>query len=237
MSIWRRVKNLFMAKLRSLRDSNDPREVLKENLQQMERYLQRIEKSRLELGREKVNMQRRIERLEETVADYQQEARGAVKIGEEQQARLALQEKYNALKMKERLEGHLQRLEDRIRSLERSKDILKNRIEIFRTKEVELDALRSASEAELRIHEITSGMSEGVFSNINEAVRDSEEKLSEIQAKITATREMMEEEGIGLEGLPEDLEEMDETVELEGNPEEELEELKNSLGEEAGDGA
>lgn len=190
MNLWLRIKSLIKAKLLRWRNSEDPRDVLRSNLNEMENYLQKIKKSSLKLGREKGNLKRRINRLEQSIDEYEDEAREALKLDREQQAELALKEKYEVQKRKKRLLENVNALEERIATLERSKDALKNRIEIFRTKEAELDALRSASEAELRIHEIAAGMSDEVFSDIHEAVRESERRLKQIQSKVQATREL-----------------------------------------------
>ncbi|MFP4588424.1 MAG: PspA/IM30 family protein [Candidatus Bipolaricaulota bacterium] len=228
MNLWLRLKTLVKAKLRKWRNNDEPRVVLQKNLAKMEKYLQEIKKSSLELGREKGTLQRRLERLNYAIEEYEKEARQALALGEEQQAEIALKEKYNVLRRKKRIEENVQTLNERITSLERSKDALKNRIEIFRTKEAELDALRSASEAELRISEITAGMSEETFSDINNAVKESERKLQEIQAKVKATRQLLDQE----EGTKFD-EEMGALDEVElsskSDPEEELERLKRNI--------
>ena len=229
MNLWLRIKNLIKAKLRRFRDSEDPRDALRKNLSRMEAYLQEIKKSSLKLGREKGKLRRRLDRLNNAVSEYEQEAQTALEIGEEKQAELALKEKYEVLKRKKKIQENIGSLEKRITSLERSKESLRNRIEIFRTKEAELDALRSASEAELRIQEITAGMSEDVFSDINDAVHESEKKLEEIQAKVKATRELVEQEGY--KSLPENeekIEDMDGDL-GENQMEEELERLKKSI--------
>lgn len=237
MNLWARIKTLVKAKLRSWRKNEDPREALRKNLAKMEKYLQQIKKSSLELGREKGTLRRRVERLDHAVEEYEEEAREALKLGEEKQAELALKEKYNVLHRKKQLQENIQALKERIVALERSKDTLKNRIEIFRTKEAELDALRSASEAELRINEITAGMSEDAFTDINQAVRESERKLQQIQAKVKATQEIME--GGDLTNLRDKLDQIGEgetEVDMsdldENGPEHDLKRLKRSLNEE-----
>lgn len=202
MSIWRRVKNLVLAKMRNLRDSKDPREVLKKDLSRMKGYLEQMEEKREKLSQQKANMEKWIKRLEETITNYQQEAQSAVEIGEEGQAKLALQEKHRAVETKRGVEECVKQLEEEIRSLEGSERALENRIKIFRTKGAELDALRDASKAELRVREITSGISEEVSSSIQETIRESEQRLREIQAKLAATEEIetMERGELDLEG-------------------------------------
>ena len=231
MALWPRLKALIKSKIRKWRNDDDPREVLRKNLAKMERYLQKIKKSSLELGREKGTLQRRLQRLNKAIEEFDEEAKEALKLGEENQAEMALKEKYQVIERKRKLESNLKLLEKRILSLERSKDTLKNRIEIFRTKEAELDALRSASEAELRISEITAGMNEDTFDDINRAVQQSERKLEQIQAKVKATRELMSEKDLtdleGAVGQPE----LDEG-EDEMDPEKELEQMKESLKQE-----
>ena len=216
MSLWIRVKRIIKSKFWKWRNSTPPDKSLKENLAKMESYLQEIKKSSLKLGKEKGRLESRIRSLEKTEEDFAREARQALKIGENQQAEMALREKYNISKRKEKIKENIHLLEDRIESLENSKEALKNRIQIFRTKQIELDALQNASEAELRIQEITAGMSEEVFDNVGHAVEESEKRLEEIQAKVEATREILAEKefsslpGAFEEGKKIDYEDMDE---------------------------
>jgi hypothetical protein len=71
---------------------------------------------------------------------------------------------------------------------------LKNRLKIYRTRKEVLELLYDASKTELRDQEIRMGISNEVPMDIHTALKRSEEEIKEVQEKVEATKELLNED-------------------------------------------
>lgn len=230
MSLWARVVTLIKIKLRKLsQQDEDPVVILERLIGEMDRNLQKLGRQILELGRTKGRLQSEVVNLDGFIHRYETQAREALKLGDEATAREGLLAKQKAKSARDNLKNELTKLGNLMASLERSKQLLKNRIQIYKTKRDELELLKKAASVELDVRQVSAGIStEDVLQDIKAAIELGEQEIKELQAKVEATREL-EEEALapGLEGR-EALESEDELEELPGISEE-LEKLKREI--------
>jgi phage shock protein A len=164
-----------------------------EQLQQLRRSFEDVvtQEKRLELQQSQI-----LEKSNKIDSQAQQ----ALLAGREDLARMALQRK-EALVMQ--LNGYEQQIaqlraqEERLVTMERN---VSARIEMFRTQKEMVKAQYSAAQAQVKINETVTGISEEM-SEMNLAMQRAQEKVLNMQARANAMDSMIEQGTLGEQGL------------------------------------
>ncbi len=191
MGLWSRALTIIKAKLSN---SSNPREALNENIESMSNSMQELGLLIKRLKGLKIKLKNKTEELEEASKDFYQEAKEAYNINEKERAEMVLREKYHTLAFKKELEGEVERIDRRLGPLNRSLQSLKNRLKIYKTRKEVVELLYEASRTELRDQEIRMGISNQVPMDIHTALKRSEQEIKEVQEKVEATRELLNED-------------------------------------------
>ncbi len=191
MGLMQRALTIIKAKLSN---SSNPREALNENIESMSNSMQELGLLIKRLKGLKIKLKNKAQELEEASNEFYQEAKEAYNINEKERAEMVLREKYHTLAFKKELEGTVERIERRLVPLNRSLESLKNRLKIYKTRKEVLELLYDASRTELRDQEIRMGISNQVPMDIHTALKRSEVEIKEVQEKVEATKELLNED-------------------------------------------
>lgn len=191
MGLWARIKTLFEAKVdKGLNRLEDPKELLDFSLKKMEDNLRSLTGSAVEVAtaKKKLDQQRTV--LAANIGKYEEQARKALELGQEDLARQALEKKAQAAQRLSGLEGQIASLEVRIHSIAESQAELRHQIELFRSKKEELKAAYEASQAELKVKEtITSVGTEAA--EVSQIISRAKSRIEDMQARVAAIDELV----------------------------------------------
>jgi phage shock protein A len=191
VSVWSRIVRLFKIRLQKRQGTRDPLRVLQRDLELLDEKVLEVKHNSLELGKHKIKLEHQIRDLDKHIKAYQEQARGALRLGREDLAKLALRSKQEAAGTQSQLREKVLALEHRIAEFEHVKAELINRIRIYKIKRDEVLLTRSAAEAELSAEEVRLGLSlDDRFGDSQTAFNQLETEIREIQARAEATREL-----------------------------------------------
>lgn len=157
----------------------------------MDRNILEVKRNSLALGKSKIQLQHKVRDLEKLGDRYKNEARKTLRLGREDLAKLALQNKQVAKATQQQLKKKVEALARQIAEFERVKEELASQIMIYKIKRDEIVSTRSAAEAQLSVEELKWGLSlENSFGNSKDAFMRLEQEIGEIQAQVEATREL-----------------------------------------------
>jgi phage shock protein A len=184
------MSTVIKAKVSKLLDrAEDPGETLDYGYQKQVELLQNVKKGIADVVTSKKRLQMQSDKLEQSVAKLDTQARQAMAQGREDLARTALERKSLA-------QNELQSLDTQVSELERQQDALtenekkmKAKIETFRTKKEVIKAQYSAAEAQVRISEAANGVGEQM-ADLGLAIQRAEEKTENMKARASAVEEL-----------------------------------------------
>lgn len=169
----------------------DPRETLDYSYQKQLELLQQVKRStatvitakkRLELQR--VKLQQNIQKLDSQAID-------SVNAGRDDLARLVLERKANNVIEIENLTVQIQEQEIEQQKLINTEKKLSAKVNAFRTKKETIKAQYTAAEAQVKVKEAVTGISEEM-ADVGFAIERAEEKTETMRAKSAALDEMVE---------------------------------------------
>src|SRR5207253_3876700 len=169
--------------------AEDPGESLDYGYQKQLELLQNVKKGIADVVTSKKRLQMQSDKLEQSVAKLDTQARQALAAGREDLARTALERKTLA-------QNELQTLDQQVVELERQQEQLTDnekkmqaKIETFRTKKEVIKAQYSAAEAQVRISEAANGVGEQM-ADLGLAIQRAEEKTENMKARASAVDEL-----------------------------------------------
>lgn len=200
MGIFSRISTLFKVRANAALDkAEDPGQVLDYSYSKQLEQLQQVKRSIADV----VTAEKRLELQQSQLIDKsnqrEQQARQALAANREDLARMALQEKENALTMINGYEQQLAQLRDQKEKLLTMQRNLTTRVEAFRTQKEMVKAQYSAAQAQVKINETLTGMSEEM-SEVNMAMQRAQDKVLGMQARAEATEALIENDE--LQALP-----------------------------------
>src|SRR5213080_4405266 len=180
-----RMSTVIKAKVSKLLDrAEDPGETLDYGYQKQLELLQNVKKGIADVVTSKKRLQMQSDKVEQSVAKLDTQARQALAAGREDLARTSL------------AQTELQTLDQQIAELEKQQDGLtenekkmKAKIETFRTKKEVIKAQYSAAEAQVRISEAANGVGEQM-ADLGLAIQRAEEKTENMKARASAVDEL-----------------------------------------------
>ena len=200
MGIFSRISTFFKVRANAALDkAEDPGQVLDYSYSKQIEQLQQVKRSIADVVTAEKRLELQQSQLIEKSNQREQQAKQALAANREDLARMALQEKENALAMINGYEQQLAQLRDQKEKLLATQRNLTTRVEAFRTQKEMVKAQYSAAQAQVRINETLTGMSEEM-SEVNMAMQRAQDKVLNMQARAEATEVLIENDD--LQALP-----------------------------------
>ena len=168
----------------------DPREALDYSAVKQTELIQRLRREIVEVVASKKRLEMQKARLLENINKLQEQAKSAVKAGRDDLAALALERKNANLAQAKDLDTHIMEIQTEQDKLENAEKRLSIKVEEFKSKKEIIKARYSSAEAEVRIKENITGISEEM-SDIGVAMSRAEEKTDAMKSKAMAIDDMI----------------------------------------------
>jgi phage shock protein A len=191
MSITRRISLIFKAKANKALDrAEDPRETLDYSYQKQLEMLQKVRRGVADVTTSRKRLEMQMQQLQGSAVKLQAQATQAVSMGRDDLAREALGRKSAV----EQQIGDLQQQHDQLAAeqekLTLASQRLQAKVDAFRTRKETIKATYTAAEAQTRIGEAFSGISEEM-SDVGMAMQRAQDKTTELQARAGAIDELL----------------------------------------------
>jgi phage shock protein A len=191
MSVMKRVSLIFRAKANKALDRmEDPRETLDYSYQQQMEMLTRVRRGVADVATSRKRVELQMNSLQKEVNRRDNQARDALSKGREDLARAALQNKGSLQGQLNDLQGQYSNLQEQEEKLTVASQRLQARVDAFRTRKETIKATYTAAEAQTRINEAFSGISEEM-GDIGLAIQRAEDKTAQMQARAGAIDELL----------------------------------------------
>jgi len=200
MSLWSRFLMLLRIKTSDALDQmEDPRQTLDYAYNQQQELLRKVKQGLVEVATSKRQLEQQSQKLQDRVPVLADQAKRAIGAGREDLARIALQRKQTALGELEGLDKQAAEVAEEERKLTLAEQQLAARVEEFRTRRTTLQARYTAAEAQVRVNEALSGVSEE-FAELGMALGRAEEKIERMNARASAIDALIESGTLALPG-------------------------------------
>ena len=191
MSVMKRVSLIFRAKANKALDRmEDPRETLDYSYQQQVEMLTRVRRGVADVATSRKRVELQMNSLQKEVDRRDNQARDALSKGREDLARAALQNKASLQGQLNDLQGQYSNLQEQEEKLTLASQRLQSKVDAFRTRKETIKATYTAAEAQTRIGEAVSGISEEM-GDVGMAVQRAQDKTAQMQARAGAIDELM----------------------------------------------
>lgn len=193
MGLLARMGTLVKAKVNELLGAaEDPRQLMEYSYEKQLELLQKVKGGIVEVVTARRRLEQQASSQRESAAKLEDQARRALAAGREDLARPALERKQLALARLQDLERQIGGLEQEQQRLTRAEAGLATKVEAFKSHKEVVKARYSAAEAQVRIGEAVTGLSEE-FADVGLAMQRAEEKTEHLQARAAAIDELVAE--------------------------------------------
>ena len=169
--------------------AEDPRKLMDYSYEKQHEMLQQVRRGVLDVATSKRQIELQAEKEKDNVVKLEEQARRALASGREDLARLAIERKQVALARISDLETQMNTVEQEQQRLAQAEVRVAAKIEAFKTHKEVIKAQYSAAEAEVRVGEAVSGLSEE-FADLGLAMQRAEEKTEKMKARASAINEL-----------------------------------------------
>src|ERR1700677_2942475 len=191
MSVMKRVSLIFRAKAdKALDRMEDPRETLDYSYKQQVEMLTRVRRGVADVATSRKRVELQMTSLQKEIAKRTTQAKTALEQGREDLARAALQARGQLEQQYDDLQGQYTQLQDQEEKLTLASQRLDAKVQAFRTRKETIKATYTAAEAQTRINEAFSGISEEM-GDVGMAIQRAEDKTAQMQARAGAIDELM----------------------------------------------
>jgi len=191
MSVMKRVSLIFRAKAdKALERMEDPRETLDYSYKQQVEMLTRVRRGVADVATSRKRVELQMNSLQKEIGKRDVQARDALGKGREDLARAALQNKSQLVAQYADLETQFANLQEQEEKLTLASQRLDAKVQSFRTRKETLKATYTAAEAQTRINEAFSGISEEM-GDVGLAIARAEDKTAQMQARAGAIDELL----------------------------------------------
>ena len=191
MSVMKRVTLIFRSKANKALDKmEDPRETLDYSYQTQLELLQKVRRGVADVATSRKRVELQINQLQQSSNKLDRQARDALAAGREDLAREALQRKSGVQSQIVDLTTQYQSLQGEEEKLTGASQRLQAKVDAFRTKKETIKATYTAAEAQTRINEAFTGISEEM-GDVGMAVQRAEDKTEQMKARAGAIDELM----------------------------------------------
>jgi phage shock protein A len=191
MSVMKRMTMIFRAKANKALDRyEDPRETLDYSYQTQLELLQKVRRGVADVATSRKRLELQLNQLQQNSDKLERQARDALGAGREDLAREALGRKAGLQTQIADLNGQYTQLQGEEERLTGASQRLQAQVDAFRTKKETIKATYTAAEAQTRIQEAFSGISEEM-GDVGLAIQRAEDKTSQMRARAGALDELM----------------------------------------------
>jgi len=191
MSVMKRVSMMFRAKANKALDRmEDPRETLDYSYQTQLELLQKVRRGVADVATSRKRVELQINQLQQSSDKLDRQARDALAVGREDLARDALTRKAGVQGQLNDLNTQYTALQGEEEKLTGASQRLQAKVDAFRTKKETIKATYTAAEAQTRINEAFTGISEEM-GDVGLAIQRAEDKTEQMKARAGALDELM----------------------------------------------
>ncbi|WP_344886466.1 PspA/IM30 family protein [Nonomuraea antimicrobica] len=191
MSVMKRLSMIFKSKANKALDKmEDPRETLDYSYQRQLELLQKVRRGVADVATSRKRVELQITGLEKQAERLEDQGRKALSVGREDLAREALQRRSNLTTQMADLKVQHDNLQAEEEKLTTASQRLQAKVDSFRTKKETIKATYTAAEAQTRINEAFSGISEEM-GDVGLAIQRAEDKTAQMQARAGAIDELL----------------------------------------------
>jgi phage shock protein A len=191
MGVMKRLSGIVQAKTNKLLDkAEDPRESLDLSYQKQLESLQKVRRSVADVTTAKKRIELQAGQLQQQADKLQQQAKAALTQGNEDLAREALGRRAALAEQLTDLSGQHQQVADQEVKLIATAQKLQSQVDSFRTKKETMKATYTAAEAQTKIGEAVSGISESM-GDAGMSMQRAQDKIDSMQARAGAMDELL----------------------------------------------
>jgi phage shock protein A len=191
MGVMKRVSLVFKAKANKALDKmEDPRETLDYSYQRQLELLTKVRRGVADVATSRKRVELQMNQLQQSSNKLEDQARKALGMGREDLARAALERKASAQGQLNELQAQYAQLQGEEEKLTVASQRLQSKVDAFRTRKETIKATYTAAEAQTRINEAFSGISEEM-GDVGMAIQRAEDKTAQMQARAGAIDELM----------------------------------------------
>jgi phage shock protein A len=191
MGMWQRFKLIFKSKANKALDrAENPAETLDYSYEKQLDLLQKVRRGVADVATSRKRLELQIKGLETQSAKLEDQARAALSHGREDLAREALTRRSGLTNQIADMQGQLATLQDQEEKLTGAAQQLQAKVEAFRTRKETIKATYSAAEAQTKINEAFSGISDEL-GDVGLAIQRAEDKTAEMTARAGAIDELL----------------------------------------------
>ncbi|MBK7819487.1 MAG: PspA/IM30 family protein [Tessaracoccus sp.] len=190
-SIFERIALVFKSKANKALDKyEDPRETLDYSYQKQLELLQNVRRGVADVATSRKRVELQATKMSSEVERLQTAAQRALESNREDLAREALTRKAGLQEQLNDLQAQHAQLQGEEEKLVRASSRLQAKVDAFRTRKETIKATYSAAEAQTRINEAFTGISEEM-SDVGLAIQRAEDKTLQLQARASAVDELL----------------------------------------------
>lgn len=191
MSMMKRISMIFRAKAnKALDKAEDPRETLDYSYQRQVEMLTKVRRGVADVATSRKRVELQMNQLQAQASKLTDQAKKAIEVGREDLAREALTRKSALSGQIEDLSAQHAQLQGEEEKLTLASKRLQAKVESFRTRKETIKATYTAAEAQTRINEAFSGISEEM-GDVGMAIQRAEDKTAQMQARAGAVDELI----------------------------------------------
>jgi phage shock protein A len=191
MGMFSRMSMIFKSKATKAMDKmEDPRETLDYSYSKQLELLQKVRRGVADVATSRKRLELQLARLRQESDKLRNQAQQALSMGREDLAREALTRRSGLEQQIADLTSQHAALQGEEEKLTLAAQRLQARVEAFRTKKETIKATYTAAEAQTRVSEAVSGISEEL-GDVGMAVQRAEDKTAELQARAGAVDELI----------------------------------------------
>jgi len=191
MGLMKRFSYIFKAKAsRQLDRYEDPRETLDYSYEKQLELLQKMRRGVADVATSRKRIELQAQQLQASAGKLEGQARQAVAQNREDLAREALTRREAIATQLQDLQGQHDQLKAEEAKLVDASQRLQAKVESFRTRKETIKATYTAAEAQTKIGEAVSGISEEM-GDVGMAMQRAEDKVAQMQARSSAVDELM----------------------------------------------
>ena len=191
MGLMRRLSLIFRSKAnRALDAAEDPRETLDYSYERQQDMLQKMRRAVADVATSRKRVELQVQQLENSATKLEGQARQALAQNRDDLAREALTRRVAIRNELADLEMRRDQLRDEEARLAEASRRLEAKVQAFRTRKETIKASYTAAEAQTRVGEALSGISEEM-GDVGIAMQRAEDKVASMQARSGALDELM----------------------------------------------
>jgi phage shock protein A len=191
MGVMKRVSLIFKSKANKALDKmEDPRETLDYSYQTQLELLQKVRRGVADVATSRKRVELQLNQLQQSTTKLDKQARDALAAGREDLAREALSRKASVQGQIADLNTQYTSLQAEEEKLTGASQRLQIKVDAFRTKKETIKATYTAAEAQTRINEAFTGISEEM-GDVGMAIQRAEDKTEQMKARAGAIDELM----------------------------------------------